>query len=524
MPIRPSDGKTAVAVFVDGLELKYVRMSIKGGRTILRDCKTVALQKKLEEKNAMAADESGLSDLSITDAFSTQNINMAGDTDGTTNSSVLLGLLSDLGSSRKYTLSYAISEPAITYQEIESNYGLKGEKLKKRILNDLKTSRTYIPSIDAVGTIPTSTDGLLTLIREDGVHIYNLLSELKPFMGGRVPTVKLVESSDVALLEIVRSQYELQEEEVSVIVYVGYDFSRLIFMQGENYLHFAPIISEGFGSPNIENTLYSRILLEQDNIALTRIDRILLIGESHKVNLLDSLAPQFSSAQVEYLKAPTIELDEFEGASGEIVSEYAIPILTAWKTLDPKNPSFYDINLLPQRIIEGQRVLAIAWHGALVALLIIVAIVYYWTAISNRETEIHRANEESKRLQGRLTELDVFRQRKDALTSDINRYSDATTVYDELAPGSDRWSRILHYIANSVEDLNSIWIYSIKPDNSVPGSIMISGRAIYKSRIPRLAGVFEKATLKEVRTVTVRSKVLYEFDILIEKIDKYDQH
>ena len=333
-----------------------------------------------------------------------------------------------------------------------------------------------------------------------------------------------MESSDVALLEIVRSQYELQEEEVSVIVYVGYDFSRLIFMQGENYLHFAPIISEGFGSPNIENTLYSRILLEQDNIALTRIDRILLIGESHKVNLLDSLAPQFSSAQVEYLKAPTIELDEFEGASGEIVSEYAIPILTAWKTLDPKNPSFYDINLLPQRIIEGQRVLAIAWHGALVALLIIVAIVYYWTAISNRETEIHRANEESKRLQGRLTELDVFRQRKDALTSDINRYSDATTVYDELAPGSDRWSRILHYIANSVEDLNSIWIYSIKPDNSVPGSIMISGRAIYKSRIPRLAGVFEKATLKEVRTVTVRSKVLYEFDILIEKIDKYDQH
>ncbi len=343
-------------------------------------------------------------------------------------------------------------------------------------------------------------------------------------MGGRVPTVKLVESSDVALLEMVRSQYELQEEEVSVIVYVGYDFSRLIFMQGEHYLHFAPIISEGFGSPNIENTLYSRILLEQDNIALTRIDRILLIGESHKVNLLDSLAPQFSSAQVEYLKAPTIDLDEFEGASAEIVSEYAIPILTAWKTLDPKNPSFYDLNLLPQKIIEGQRVLAIAWHGGLVAILIIISIVYYWTAISTRQTDIHRANEELKRLQGRLAELDVFRQRKDALTSDINRYSDATTVYDELAPGSDRWSRILHYIANSVEDLNSIWIYSIRPDNSTPGSIMISGRAIYKTRIPRLAGVFEKATLREVRTVTIRNKVLYEFDILIEKIDKYDQH
>ncbi len=32
-------------------------------------------------------------------------------------------------------------------------------------------------------------------------------------------------------------------------------------------------------------------------------------------------------------------------------------------------------------------------------------------------------------------------------------------VYDSIAPGSDRWSRILHYLANSVEDLNSLWIY-----------------------------------------------------------------
>ena len=113
----------------------------------------------------------------------------------------------------------------------------------------------------------------------------------------------------------------------------GHDFSRLVFMQGEHYLHFAPIISEGYESPNIENTIYSRILLEQDNIALTRIDRILLAGESHKVNLLDTLAPQFSSALVEYMKAPNLDLGEFEGSIGEAVSEYIIPIMTAWRSL-----------------------------------------------------------------------------------------------------------------------------------------------------------------------------------------------
>ncbi len=155
-------------------------------------------------------------------------------------------------------------------------------------------------------------------------------------------------------MEMVRTQYQPQEEEVSVLVYVGHDFSRLIFMQGENYLHFAPIISEGYESPNIENTIYSRILLEQDNIALTRIDRILLAGESHKVNLLEAIAPQFSSALVEYMKAPTLDLGEFEGSIGEAVSEYVIPIMTAWRTLQPKLPGFYDINLIPHFVLEGQ--------------------------------------------------------------------------------------------------------------------------------------------------------------------------
>jgi Tfp pilus assembly protein PilN len=324
------------------------------------------------------------------------------------------------------------------------------------------------------------------------------------------------------MMEMVRTQYEPQEEEVSVLVYVGHDFSRLIFMQGQNYLHFAPIISEGYESPNIENTIYSRILLEQDNIALTRIDRILLAGESHKVNLLEAIAPQFSSALVEYMKAPTLDIGEFEGSIGEAVSEYVIPIMTAWRTLQPTLPGFYNINLVPHFVLEGQRTLALAWHGWVMAILVSLTIPFFVVQITGREAEIRRAKGELTQKRQKLTELDVFRQRRAALTEDINRYSNATTVYDSIAPGSDRWSRILHYLANSIEDLNSLWIYSLRPDDRNSQNIIISGRSIYRARIPRIASIFETATLREVRTITIRKKILYEFDIVIEKVDKYD--
>ena len=71
MPYTPGQGKTSVALFVDGLELKFVQLSMKGGTVTLRDFKTVALVKKFEEKQAIAGpeEEGVLEDLATTEAF-----------------------------------------------------------------------------------------------------------------------------------------------------------------------------------------------------------------------------------------------------------------------------------------------------------------------------------------------------------------------------------------------------------------------------------------------------------------------
>ena len=60
MAYQPGQGKTAVALFVDGLELKFVQLSLKGGAVQLRDYKTVALVQKFEEKGAASAAPSAL--------------------------------------------------------------------------------------------------------------------------------------------------------------------------------------------------------------------------------------------------------------------------------------------------------------------------------------------------------------------------------------------------------------------------------------------------------------------------------
>ena len=147
---------------------------------------------------------------------------------------------------------------------------------------------------------------------------------------------------------------------------------------------------------------------------------------------------------------------------------------------------------------------------------------FFLTSIQTRNSEIRQANQLLQKKETELADLEMLKARRAALQQDIDRYSRAASVYDTIAPGSDRWSRILHYVANSVEDLNSMWVYKVQPDEVQIGALRISGRSIYRTRISRLASLFEKATLREVRTTTIRDKIIYDFDIIVEQVDKGD--
>lgn len=523
MPYQPNQGKTAVGVFADGLELKFVQLSMRGTQVTLRDFKSVPLVKKIDEKAPVVeAGEAGFGEGELTEGFGEPSAAvMEAGAEQQTNASVLLGLLSDLPST-KYTFNFAISEPAVSYHEFESDFGLKKDKLRKKIVGELSPLRTEPLKVDQVEYFHASGDRMMAVVREEGLQMYELLQEIRPFVGGRIPKVFLIDSSDTALLSLVRASYEFTEEEITVVIYVGTEFSRLIFMQGNEFLHFAPIISEGYNSPNIENTIYSRILLEQDNIALSRLDRILLAGEGHKVELRQSLSMQFSSSTVEYLTAPTLDVSGFEEALGNTVSEYAIPLAVAWRALDDKLKGAYDVNLIPLEILEAQKAFKLAWHGWLVAIASIASIVFFITRINERNQEIRIVQDELKRKKAQMQDLQNLTARRDALVGDIQRFSAAAVVYDSIAPASDRWSRIVNYLSNSVQDLNSLWLTRVVPDAQNPRWFVLTGKSLLRDRIPRLASLFERATIKSVKTVKIREKTLFEFEIIVEQIDKHD--
>jgi len=502
---------TAVGLFVDGLELKLAKLSIKKGNIVLDELQSTTLATKLEERQIGNVEMDNLSESSETFALASSEAPVEGPG---SNSNVLLGLLSKY-STTDYILSYAISEPSIYYHMLESNFGLEGKKLKQRILDELRTVRAVQPAPDSIDYFYSGDKNLICVVREDGVAMLNVLEDIKPFLGKRLPRISLIEIGDVALMNLARANYGFAPDEVTTIIYVGVEFTRLIFLKGAEFFHFAPVLGEGYESPNIQNTVYSRLLLEQDNMGIPRIDKILLAGESRRIAFDEFMREQLPEVDIQYLRTPHLDASSLAPEIQEQIPEFAVPIATAWKVLDEVHPGFYKTNLLPENIREGQRAFKLAWHGYALLVLVFLSSFFFTSRYASLRIEITSKQRVLEQLQDKLSENEKLKAAIAGLEDQVNRYNTALAVYDSLVPGADRWNKTVAQLTKGVDDLGAIWITELR---SQPGGAMtIQGYALYRGRIPRIAALFDNSTLTkvEVREIRPNTPPVYNFIISI---------
>ena len=504
-------GKSVIGLFVDGLDVKLAHLVARKNRIIVQELRSATLITKLQEQKPAETMAPAVGD--STDAFSLgegTTSEAVAESQSEDNNAVLLGLLAQYPSNR-YSLTYSLSEPAIYYHILESDFGLKGKKLKDRILEELKNIRAFQPAADAVDAIKTDEGNLLCVVREDGLSLINSLENVKGFIGGRIPFIPVIDSADISLMNTVRLNYDLQPQEVSVIIYVGVEFTRLIFMRGDHFYQFAPILGEGYDSPNLQNTVYSRLLLEQDNLAIPRIHRIILAGESKRIAFRDFLIQQLPEQEVEYLLAPRLDTTELTAEEQDMLSEYAVPIGVAWRVLEPNNPLVYKVNLLPAEIREGQRVFKLAWHGYLLMLLLFLSTLFFTWQIGQKSRDIRELRDVLTLKEGQRAENQTLAGSIQTLQEQLGRYKTSLALYDSLVPGSERWSKVLTQVSHGVEDLNSIWLSDFAAGQE--GLIKINGFTVYRTRIPRLATLFDNSLLIEVNVQAIRDQTVYKYNI-----------
>ena len=501
----------AVAFFVDGLEVKVAKLSSKKSGITLDELESVTLSGRLDENRVKDKAAGAEQTDQASEGFGMVGSDLQGDVTGLDNNSVFLGILSKYPVG-KYLVSYAISEPSLYYHTFETDFGLEGKKLKKRIVEELTNIRSTPPPTDAIDYFYSSDKNLVCVIREDGMVLIDILEDIKQYIGKRLPKIPLVESSDIALLNLARANFSFSSEEVTAIVYIGNEFTRIIFLKGWDFLHFAPVIGEGYDSPNIQNITLNRLMLELDNLALPKVDRILLAGECKKVQFDEMLRDHFAEIDIQYLSAPYLDVTQLSPETQERVPEFAVPIATAWKALDPKNPSFYQTNLIPEKVRESQRSFKLGWHGYLLLTVLFVFTMFFVYRGLTERSDIARQENTLKRLQLQMGEVDRLKGIIKGIDDEIGKYKVAMNVYDSLVPGYDRWTQTITTMANGVENIRSLWFTNLTSKEDA--GIDVEGYALYRSRVPRISNLFDNTTLRQVTIEPIRQDApqVYKFD------------
>ncbi len=515
-------GKLAVGLFVEGHYLHVACLSKKDNTVQLVDGQMLKMSKALETVRVQQEIFSDSADAPETITPQTDDgsitfeeapekeLNLSGiDAENYDNMEVLQRVLYQYPSN-KFRMGISLAEPQIYYTYFATDWGLSGEKLKKRVIEEVSRERKdfEMTKPDAVYIKKLRDGRLMAIVRESQVNVINSLQYLQTENRKVLPKISFVESAETSLVNLINANYYFEDEDFTVVVYMGNEYSRLIFLQGHEIFNISYIIGAGLDSENITHTIYSRILLEQDNLNLPKVQNIILAGEAHQVSLREFLKEKLSDdIKIDYLTLPNLEIydEEIE------VSKYAIAIGAAWRTQNDKEKFLYDVDLLPDSFRESQKKFKLGLIGWLL-LFTLPAIAYFTTIkISEQREVLKELIAQQQYQQEELDYLKGIEAKLNERRTVLANYEKAFGVLDEMSAGIDKWNKFLHKLSVNQDKIGRIWITEIIP--TADNEVVLKGYAVYRDRIPRLSQVMGAGALKIVQVQAIRERTVYYFEM-----------
>ena len=526
MGLLGSSMQEVLGVLIDGHQVQVAHLRRQGKQIVLAGMDQAALVSRMdlgdvEETQilepAEASDILGLSDDSTAEVEDPVSQGAALDGEGEeeqapeTNSEVLYRLL-DRFPVKQCSLAVSLMEANVFFTGFGETFGLKGKRLKARLILETEKERTFEGGLrleERHAFFQTGQGGLLSIVHEDPLEILDLVDELAPFIG-RVQ-VGLIEPLEVTLMNLVRVSYP-PEQHVTAVVFVGEAFSRVVFMKNGEYLAFSQSIHEGADSPQALNTLYSRILFEQDVSDLPEIGRVLLAGGCRTVEAQSFFAEQFPDAQVDYLCPPELDLSGLDETEQDRVSCFAVPIGLAWKALCSKDERFYPVNFLPRARRRQQNPLEVAWHGLVVILLLMLSALFLGMRVRDQERAIETVAASVNLLEQQIGESSPYVMAVDSLHAQIKNYERSFALIDVLSKQQTVWHTSLRDAAGNVKATGGLWLERF---STSPEMLSLYGKAVYPERVPGLASRFGVGHIQSIVRSKIREKTVYGFEMRV---------
>ena len=411
----------------------------------------------------------------------------------------------------KHLFIPALTEPAIYYHLFEGARPPKPAKLKQEIINEILDSKNISVEKDSLDFIELSDKALLSVFTVGDVGCVNLINSLAQHEGKRNYKVPTIKSSDVSLAYYVAKRKKFFPDDHSLIVYIGKEYSKLIFLQGRRLKHIGTTLDIGTQNLHTYDVYFSKILLEMENGGISSLDNIIVCGEDDSENLILSFYGTFPEANVSRLEFDDFDLSALDEETKEKFSSFSIPVAIATDYFDELSKEHSGINILPKRLREEQKVFQFSWHGyAMLPLLFAVA--FFITQ------EILKNNKKMNEMDKEITEKTILmRQNQEILSKiagiegKISSFDQTQAILDSATVGTGIWKEIIAQVSNFCGRNNNLWLSKMSKGEG--NEVFAEGYSLYRNSLTDFAYSIEDAVLKSMLYEELRERSAYKFNL-----------
>jgi len=403
-----------------------------------------------------------------------------------------------------------VTEPTVNFHPFEKTQEVKKEKIIDLLRKDIQNTKGLSINQDMIDYIELKDKSLLGVFLEGDIPCVQLINLLAQHIRKRFLKIAGIKPAELSLAYYVSKTTKFFPEDFSLIIYIGKEYSKLLFLEGQQLRHVGATLDIGTRNLHTYDVYFSKILLEMENGGIPKLDNIILCGEDRSENLILSFYGTFPEANVTELKFENFDTTFLSEEVIANLSLYSIPIAVGVEYFDTIEKMTSGLSYLPKFIIENQKPFQFGWHGYVLLPFLFGATFFFTFKVLSNIQQMHE-------LDGKIIEMEAVKQKNQALLDEItpldlriNSFDKTQIVLDSAARGTEVWSKLLTKISDFMETRRNFWITKL---SSTGKEITIDGYSLSRSVLTEFAEQFKNSTLQSISYDPIRKENAFSFKL-----------
>ena len=501
--------KPIVCVYCEGTDTKLAVVSKEKDEIIIHRTVSAGVNNAVVSTN-----DTSLSDFGGDDFGGDISFDEFGDSDSGSSSmsdvTALSAGLADLQLNKTEFIP-VLTEPVMTYHLFEGEKKSDKGKMIQSVITDIEVSKNVFVDPQSIDCIELNDKSLLSVFVENEIPCVDLIGSLAAYRGRRYFKIPTLKSAELSLAHYVSKTTKFFPEDYSLIIYIGKEYSKLIFLEGQQLRHLGATLDIGTKNLHTYDVYFSKILLEMENGGIPKLDNIILCGEDRSENLILSFYGTFPEANVSELKFEDLKISGLDEESQSNMSEFSIPIAAAVEYIDELEKSYSGIRILPKYIKESQKTFQFGWHSyAMLPLLFAITFFFTYQVLSNVET-INELDNEIRDLTYKQQQNQAIVSEIEPLTQKINSFDATQALLDSATVGTEVWGNMLGEVSDFIERRRNFWITNLRVSDGK--KVDVNGYSLSRSVLTEFAKANESTLLKNMLYDPLRERSAFAYSL-----------